>query len=527
MARILGLDLGSHSVKAVVLETTLRGYTTRAFASVRCGTGDAPLVDRIKAALPELFAKGPFAADAVVVALPGPSLATHQLVMPFSDPKKIESALGFEVESQLPFDLSEAVFDYQVASTDEKGTQLMVGVVKKAELAGLLASLKEAKVEPRIVTHPGLVYQNLLAALPASALPENPQASVAIVDLGHERVCVAIGRPGQPIEHARTFTGGGAALTRALANEFKIPLPEAEKWKEDHGAVGDAVVGPDAERAAGAFLRGLQPVLRELRPTLKSYTAKTRRTVEKVFICGGTAQLAGLDGQLARDLGVPVQLLPLPEESKGAVGPNTAVAAQPFALALRGQATGAKAPRFNLRRGDLAFKSDFDFMRDKVGQLVTFALILLVLLIAGGVVRNTVLERREKQVDQQLCEVTQRVLGTCEKNFDKALNMLRGKESPANVVPRRSAVNLLAELTSRIPADIPVTMEQIVVDLDRIGVRCEANSSKQMEDLIAALKTFKCFKEVKEGKIEKSKDGTKVNFRLDVQVECPDEGGST
>ena len=31
---------------------------------------------------------------------------------------------------------------------------------------------------------------------------------------------------------------------------------------------------------------------------------------------------------------------------------------------------------------------------------------------------------------------------------------------------------------------------------------------------------------VKEGKVEKSKDGTKVDFRLDVQVECPDEGRS-
>ena len=71
-----------------------------------------------------------------------------------------------------------------------------------------------------------------------------------------------------------------------------------------------------------------------------------------------------------------------------------------------------------------------------------------------------------------------------------------------------------------------MTLDRIVVDLDRIGVNCEADTSKQMEDLIAALKTFKCFKEVKEGKIEKSKDGKKVTFRLDVQVSCPDEGSS-
>ena len=44
-----------------------------------------------------------------------------------------------------------------------------------------------------------------------------------------------------------------------------------------------------------------------------------------------------------------------------------------------------------------------------------------------------------------------------------------------------------------------------------------------MEDLITALKQYRCFKEIKEGKVEKTKDGPKVSFRLDIQVECPDE----
>jgi general secretion pathway protein L len=67
-----------------------------------------------------------------------------------------------------------------------------------------------------------------------------------------------------------------------------------------------------------------------------------------------------------------------------------------------------------------------------------------------------------------------------------------------------------------------VTMDQLVVDLNRVSVRCIAAESKDVEDLITALKTYKCFREVKEGRLEKSKDGTKVSFRLDIQVECPD-----
>ncbi|MBL9038473.1 MAG: general secretion pathway protein GspL, partial [Archangium sp.] len=192
-------------------------------------------------------------------------------------------------------------------------------------------------------------------------------------------------------------------------------------------------------------------------------------------------------------------------------------------LALRGAATGAKAPHFNLRKGEYTFKSDFDFARDKMGQIATFAVILFMLLVASGVVRNTVLERREKQIDGVLCDVTQRVLGKCEKNFDVALNLLKGQNSPAAGVPLHSATSLLAEVTQRMPSEASVTIDQIVVDLDRISMRCETDTSKHIEDVISALQSYKCFKEVKEGRVEKSKDGSKVSFRVDIQVECPSD----
>jgi general secretion pathway protein L len=523
MARVLGLDLGSHTVKAVLLETTLRGFQVKSYVTAPV-PAEGDRVARLEAALQQVIAAGPLAADNVVISVPGVSVATHSLALPFSDTKKVEAALAGEVADQLPFDLDEAVYDYQANETktgDVKGAQVLVGVVRKEELAALLESLKKQKLDPRIVTHPGLALQNVLATLPAD------EQAVAIVDLGHERTSIAIGRAGGPVDFARTFTGGGLALSKALSNEFKIPLAEAQSWKETHGAVGAEVVGPDAERAAGAFLRALQPVVRELRSSLKSYSARLKRPVSRILLCGGTAKLLGLAGQLEKDLGVPVSVASLPPDAQGALGLNAGPEAlQAWALALRGQATGAKAPRFNLRRGEFAFKSDFDFARDKLGQIAAFAVVLLVLLVASGIARNTILERREKAVDQILCDVTQRILGKCEKNFDIALNLLEGKESPTASVPKRSAVTLLAEVSQRIPADSPVTLDRVTVDLDRIELVCQAPSVKQMEDVISALKTYKCFKEISEGKVEKSKDGTKVSFRLDVKVECPEDSNA-
>jgi general secretion pathway protein L len=523
MARIVGLDLGTHAVKAVLLETTLRGFQVKSYAAVPVSTDGTDRLTRIDEALTQLQQTTPLQADSVVVALPGVSMATHALMLPFSEMKKVEAALSGEIADALPFDLEEAVYDYQaneIRTNETKSAQVLVGVVKKDELGNLLTMLKKHKLDPRVVTHPGLTYQNILATL----IPPESDESVAIIDLGHERCSLAIGRAGGPVDFARTFWGGGLALTKALAAEFQIPFAEAQSWKESHGALGTEVVGPDAERAAAAFMRALQPVVRELRATLKSYTAKWRRPVSKLLICGGTAKLLGVAGQLERDLSIPTTAVSLPEDAQGVFGLQVGVeACQAWALALRGQATGAKSPRFNLRRGEFSFKTDFDFAKDKLGQLIAFAGVLLLLLVVSGVARNSILERREKQIDRMLCDITTRIIGKCEQDFRVALSLLEGKESTAAGVPKRSAVTFLTAVSQRIPSDSPVTLERITVDMDRIELVCQAPSIKHMEDMISALKTHECFKEISEGKVEKSKDGAKVGFRLDVKVECPDD----
>jgi general secretion pathway protein L len=523
MARILGLDLGSYSVKGVLLESNMRSFTTKAYAEVRRGEGER--ADTLRAALRELLARPEMKADQVMVALPGQSLATHQLSLPFSDPKRVEATIPFEVESQLPFDLSEVVFDYHLASQQkDKGSELLVGVVRREEMTALLGALAEVGVDPRVVTHPGLAWHNLLTQQPGLFAGPGETDTVAVVDIGHERTTVAIGRPGLGVEFARTFAGGGVNLSRALANEFQTPLPEAHHWKEEHGALASQAQGPDAERAAAAFVRGLQPVLRELRPSFKSFTARTHRQVGSVVLCGGTARLPGLAEQLTRDLSMPVRVLALPQDAAGAVPPEQQPpAGQAYTLALRGQASGPKVPRFNLRQGEFAFKGDYDYIKDKLGLIASFGVTLLLLLIASGVVRNSVLARREAQVDAVLCDVTERILGQCQKDYSIAINMLKGVESPAAALPRLSAVNLLAEMTSRVPADVPVKFSRIDIEMERITLRGETENSSQIDTIATALKGHRCFKEVKEGKVEKSRDGQKTMFSLDIQVQCPEQ----
>ena len=305
----------------------------------------------LRASLAELVGQLPAGGlDQVVLSLPGQSVATHLLSLPFTDVKRVEATLPFEIEGQLPVDLDEVLYDYQpVGVPQEKKSELLVGVVRKTELLALLDVLREAKLDPRVVTHPAVAYQNVLVLAPPMETVK-PSEAVAIVDLGHERTSVAIGTPGGALEAARTFSGGGRDLTRLLAQEFQIGPEDAAHWKEQHGAFGSHASGQDGQRAAGALARGLQPLLRELRPTIKAHAARTHKQVVKVYLCGATAQLPGIDEQLTHD-SRHAGAAPAHRARRGA-GHRTHRGARPG----RGPGLGAGAARPGARRPGAALQ---------------------------------------------------------------------------------------------------------------------------------------------------------------------------
>src|SRR5258707_8030030 len=154
--------------------------------------------------------------------------------------------------------------------------------------------------------------------------------------MGHEGAATAMGKKPANIEYVRTFPGGGKALSTAIATEFAISFPEAEQWKETQGAVGSAVRGAGAERAAKALLRGLQPVVRETRACLKASTARSRRSITQIYLCGGTAKLAGLDQQLSEEFGIPAARLRLPPHVASPIPPQASSSAgQAYSLSWR------------------------------------------------------------------------------------------------------------------------------------------------------------------------------------------------
>jgi general secretion pathway protein L len=527
--RILGLDLGAHAVKAVLVESTFRGFAVVGTARAPVASdGDAPLLARQAAAVRALLAGGGLAFDAAVVAFPGAGVSSVGVTLPFTDARRVEQTVGFEVEGQIPFDLAEVAWDWQPLGVRDGKTDLLVAVTRKEELFAVVAALAEVGVDPRAVLPAAPAYASLFAqgaiappAPPAEgeAPAEGPPPADALVDVGHERTSIAL-IAGGACEAARTFPFGASHLARALARELGLSEEEASRFlaAQDGGAGGDP-------RADDTLRRAVVPLVRELRATLRAWHARVgQRRVGRLFLAGESARLPLLSSALAPEVEGPVAPLalagPAAEKIGAAEAPGLAL---PLALALRGH-QGSRAPRMNLRRGDLAFTRDFEHVKGKLAHLGAYAALVLLLAVASAGVKAFALVRQEKALDRALCDAQQKIIGKCYPDFEQAESILRGRATPGASLPRVSAVDLFAELTEKVPANVPFRFERIEVTKDKLHLVGTTDVPENVDRIVGGLKGSRCFADARSGGARRRTSDSKYEFSIDASLTCLDVG---
>jgi general secretion pathway protein L len=481
--RILGLDVGATAVRAVVLESSYRSF---AVVDVRTepvapeSEGGPPLRERQLAAAGALLAGG-VAFDTALVSLPGPS-ASHAVTLPFSDLRRIEQTVGFEVEGQIPFDLSEVAWDWQPLQLSDGRADLLVAVAKKDELSALLSGLAPLGVDPRVVLPPGPALAALFGAgaldgeLSAAPGEAAPVEAVLEVEPGRATLTLVAGGV---LDGARTFPVAGAPSSAALAREVRATL---RAW-----------------RARG----GAEP-----------------RPLGRLLLAGQAAAVPGLVGALQAEVQAPVEPLALAgaaaERIPAAEAPALALA---LALALRGH-QGSRAPRLNLRRGELAYTRDFQHVRGKVGRLAGWtALVILLAMVSSGV-RVFALSRQEKLLDGALCDATQKLVGKCFENDELAVAALRGKGTVAASIPKNSALDIFTELSARTPQDFWLKLDRIEITRDKLHLQGITDAAENVDRIVGALRASRCFGDARSGGARKRSGDGKFEFTIDSDLTC-------
>ena len=115
MQRVIGLDIGSYSVKAVEIVNTFKSYEIANFyENVIPQIDEVPPDAVIPSSMEQLFKENKLEADRIITAMPGQYISSRILSFNFSDVKKIETAIYAEIEDIVPFNLDEMIIDHQI-----------------------------------------------------------------------------------------------------------------------------------------------------------------------------------------------------------------------------------------------------------------------------------------------------------------------------------------------------------------------------------------------------------------------------
>src|SRR3954468_1476058 len=113
---IVGIDLGAREVKFARVEAGFRQAKALGAFAEPVPEGEAPLIERQGEALQRGLARLP-QESTLFLAMPGELLTVRMLDLPFSDPRKIDQVVGYELEGQIVHALADVVFDHAVLQT--------------------------------------------------------------------------------------------------------------------------------------------------------------------------------------------------------------------------------------------------------------------------------------------------------------------------------------------------------------------------------------------------------------------------
>jgi type IV pilus assembly protein PilM len=254
--------------------------------------------------LKEFLQEHQFQSKKVNVSLKGNGVVVRFLSFPRMNRSDFASAIQFEAEKYLPFNLSEVVMDFHIVDEPLAGKapeggmmQVVLVAARKTEVERIVAAAKEAEIQLEAIDVDIFAVTNLFTFVH----PEVKSHVYAIVDFGTVDVSLGILSKGALI-FSRDIAFGGNDLAEFIKRKLSISGEEALKLLSgSHEDLND--------QNAVVIQEGLSRLIQELRSSINYYYNQHENTapIETVYISGGLSQLGILKPLLEKQMEIPVK----------------------------------------------------------------------------------------------------------------------------------------------------------------------------------------------------------------------------
>lgn len=299
---VWGLDVGRRALKAIKLRPAADGkvevlaHDYIAHEKI-LSEPDAIRQELIAAALEKFLSRNDLTKDPVIVSVPGQHTLARFTKLPPVAAKRIPDIVRYEADQQIPFDMDEVIWDYQIFE-QEGLPDVEVGIfaMKRELLREHLLHFEQASIEPSGVQACPLAVYN--AAHFDGMLGDE---TTVVLDIGAETIDLVIATAGSL--WTRTIPIGGNSFTEALVKSFKLSFAKAENLKTT----------AENSKYRRQIFQAMRPIfadmVQELQRSIGFYSSTHREAqIDKVIGYGNAFKLPGLQKYLQQNLGITVKV---------------------------------------------------------------------------------------------------------------------------------------------------------------------------------------------------------------------------
>ncbi|MCC6650399.1 MAG: type IV pilus assembly protein PilM [Candidatus Eisenbacteria bacterium] len=303
---LVGLDIGSHSIKVVELEA----QSNKTFRLVNWGISqpmaeaivDGEIMDRqlVTDAISNLLESRGIKARTVAAAVSGRAVIVKKIMMNKLSADDAQQAIYWEAEQHVPYDINDVSLDFEIlgdSPADPKQMQVLLVAAKKDMVMSFSDLIREAGLNPAVVDVDSFAAQNAIEANYEFAAEE----VVAVLNIGSEMTNINIIQAGVPY-FTKDLQVGGNTFTEAVQRKFN--LSQAEAAAAVRGESGPGLeVAPVIEQACEGIATALERAQAFLR------TSGEAGAISRILVCGGSALTPGVPEFLNRRFSVPSEIV--------------------------------------------------------------------------------------------------------------------------------------------------------------------------------------------------------------------------
>lgn len=319
-SQLLGLDIGSHSIKLIEINQGKKGMVLKNFGIIGLPKdaiveGTIKEMEVVASAIKNLCKNLKVKNKNVANSISGFSVIVKKISISQRDESELDSSIHDEAEQYIPFDISDVNLDYEVLKIKEEGTgdegaaegskkesalmDVLLVAAKKDIIEDYESLIQLAGLNPIIMDVDAFALQNAFEVSSGDI-----SGCYAIINVGAEELGINAVKDGVSI-FTRDSSYGGSQITEAIMSRFNVSFEEAEKIK-----LGGTKVDKERSALEEIFTTVISGWVQEIKRALDFLsTTYPDESIEKILVSGGAYRIPGFLKYLEQETGISVEEL--------------------------------------------------------------------------------------------------------------------------------------------------------------------------------------------------------------------------